>query len=261
MTHEDVEYDDSAITFLEALWGEGYLSPGGPEEVDRVVSGFDIAGKYGLDVGCGSGGITAHLVTRHKAAHVTGFDVELPVIEAARALVSRKGLGNHLEFVHGRPGPLPFAGASFDFVFSKDAMLHVPDKQSLFADLFRILKPGGFLAASDWLTSHDDEPSDLMKTYVASEGLSFHMHSPSWYETALATAGFINVRMVDRNAWYREEASRELERLEGPFGQELAARVGTDYVIKNIKTWQAMKLVLDSGEHRPNHLFAMKPLR
>lgn len=31
------EYDDTAIRFLEALWGEGYLSPGGPEEVDRVL--------------------------------------------------------------------------------------------------------------------------------------------------------------------------------------------------------------------------------
>lgn len=30
------EYDDTAIRFLEALWGEGYLSPGGPDEVDRV---------------------------------------------------------------------------------------------------------------------------------------------------------------------------------------------------------------------------------
>ncbi|MER9261589.1 hypothetical protein [Mesorhizobium sp. M0619] len=33
------EYDDAAIRFLEALWGEGYLSPGGPDEVDRVVEG------------------------------------------------------------------------------------------------------------------------------------------------------------------------------------------------------------------------------
>ena len=34
------EYDDTAIRFLEALWGEGYLSPGGPDEVDRVVAGL-----------------------------------------------------------------------------------------------------------------------------------------------------------------------------------------------------------------------------
>ena len=37
-----------------------------------------------LDVGCGSGGITLHLVDKHGASHATGFDVELPVIENAR---------------------------------------------------------------------------------------------------------------------------------------------------------------------------------
>lgn len=34
------EYDGAAIRFLEALWGDGYLSPGGPDEVDRVLEGF-----------------------------------------------------------------------------------------------------------------------------------------------------------------------------------------------------------------------------
>jgi len=38
----DVEYDDTAIRFLEALWGEGYLSPGGPDEVDDVPHPLDV---------------------------------------------------------------------------------------------------------------------------------------------------------------------------------------------------------------------------
>ncbi|TIO80200.1 MAG: SAM-dependent methyltransferase, partial [Mesorhizobium sp.] len=39
------EYDDAAIRFLEALWGDGYLSPGGPDEVDRVVEGLSLKVK------------------------------------------------------------------------------------------------------------------------------------------------------------------------------------------------------------------------
>ncbi|MER9004587.1 MULTISPECIES: class I SAM-dependent methyltransferase [unclassified Mesorhizobium] len=68
------EYDDAAIRFLEALWGEGYLSPGGPDEVDRVVEG--LSRKTILDIGCGSGGIALHLIERHGAAHATGFDID-----------------------------------------------------------------------------------------------------------------------------------------------------------------------------------------
>ncbi|CAH2400225.1 class I SAM-dependent methyltransferase [Mesorhizobium escarrei] len=254
------EYDDTAIRFLEALWGDGYLSPGGPDEVDRIVEGVALNGKSILDIGCGSGGITLHLLERHGAAHVTGFDVERPVIEAARQRAAARGLSDRANFVQTPPGPLPFTDASFDVVFSKDALLHVSDKDALFAEIFRILKPGGVFAASNWMISHDGEPSPDMKVYVAAEGLSFAMASPARYAAAMRRAGFADVTVQDRNPWYREVAREELSRLKGPLYPTVAAAVGAAYVDKNIRTWEAMQKVLDSGEHRPTHLRGRKPV-
>jgi SAM-dependent methyltransferase len=254
------EYDDAAIRFLEALWGEGYLSPGGPEEVDRVLEGLSLRGKSVLDIGCGSGGITLHLVEKH-GARATGFDVEEPVIEAARRRAEQRGLSERVRFVQAAPGPLPFAGESFDVVFSKDALLHVPDKDALFAEIFRVLKPGAVFAASDWLIGHDGEPSAQMKAYVEAEGLSFSMKSPARYRLAMERAGFVDIEVIDRNGWYREVARGELARLKGPLYHMVAAAVGALYVDKNIRTWEAMQKVLDSGEHRPTHLRAWKPAK
>lgn len=253
------EYDDAAIRFLAALWGEGYLSPGGPDEVDRIVEGLALEGKSLLDIGCGAGGITLHLLVRHGLAKVTGFDVELPVVEAARGRAKAAEIKGRAVFVQAPPGPLPFADASFDVVFSKDALLHVPDKEALFAEIFRVLKPGGVFAASDWLIGHDDEPSPAMKNYVAAEGLSFAMASPMRYAEAMREAGFVGVATRDRNPWYREVARAELERLKGPLYAVAARAVGVAYVDKNIRTWEAMQKVLDSGEHRPTHLRGWKP--
>lgn len=255
----EAEYDDVAIRFLEALWGEGYLSPGGPDEIDRIVSGLDLAGKAVLDIGCGAGGAALHLAGAHGAGRVTGFDVEAPVIAHARRRADAAGLADRLDFVAGVPGLLPFADAAFDAVFSKDALLHVADKEALFAEIFRVLKPGGVFAASNWMIGHDGEPSPDMKAYIAAEGLSFSMASPARYAGAMEKAGFAGVTVVDRNAWYREVARGELERLRGPLYRKAAAAVGAAYVDKNIATWTAMQKVLDSGEHRPTHLRGWKP--
>jgi hypothetical protein len=87
------------------------------------------------------------------------------------------------------------------------------------------------------------------------------MASPARYAEAMRRAGFRDVVTRDRNPWYREVAQRELEQLKGPLRDRIAALVGDAYVDKNIKTWEAMRVVLDSGEHRPTHLRGWKPMQ
>lgn len=253
------EYDEQAIAFLEEMWGDGFLSPGGPQEVERIVAGLDFTGRNVLDIGCGSGGITLFLARNYPLEHITGFDVEQPVIDAASARARQDGLCERVSFLRGDPGPLPFESGSFDIVFSKDALVHVADKEGVFAEVFRILRPGGRFAASDWMIGHDGEPSTEMNEYLAAEGLSFGMGSPARYRKAMAGAGFVDVRTVDRNPWYRERAREELARLREARNGSLAEKVGREYVDKNIRTWTAMLTVLDSGEHRPTHVFGSKP--
>lgn len=253
------EYDDAAIRFLAVLWGEGYLSPGGTEEVDRVIEGLDLGGKCVLDLGCGAGGATLHIAKTYGPAQVTGFDVELPVIERARVAAARSGLAN-VSFIQSAPGRLPFLDGSFDVVFSKDALVHVPDKAAIFREIFRVLAPGGVFAASDWLISHDGEPSADMKAYLAAEGLSFGMAPAATYVAAMTEAGFVDASSVSRNAWYRDVARIELSRLQGSLRADAVAAVGEAYVAKNIRTWTAMQKVLDSGEHCPTHLRGIKPM-
>ncbi|MGD9476257.1 methyltransferase domain-containing protein [Shinella sp. G-2] len=253
------EYDEAAIRFLAVLWGEGYLSPGGPAEVDRVLAGVPLAGRKVLDFGCGAGGITLHIAKTHGPAEVVGYDVERPVIARARASAMAAGLSSVARFVSSPPGRLPFEDGAFDVIFSKDAMIHVPDKEALFAELYRVLRPGGIFAASDWLIGHDGEPSADMKDYIAAEGLHFGMASSHRYLRAMAAAGFVDGTAESRNAWYRDVARGELERLKGPLRATAVAAVGEAYVEKNIRTWTAMQKVLDSGEHCPTHLRGSKP--
>ena len=120
MSSGDLLYDDATIDFLEALWGDGYLSPGGPEEVARILSGLDLGSRVVLDIGCGSGGITVSLVATMGLRKVVGIDVEAPVCAKAQVRAEAAGLDDRIEIRQVLPGPLPLPDGSFDFVFSKD---------------------------------------------------------------------------------------------------------------------------------------------
>ena len=250
-------YDKGHISFLEMLWGEGYLSPGGRDEVSRVLAGLDLRGARVLDIGCGSGAITLSLAQDHGAGHVTGIDVEEDVIAAARARIDAADATAQVTIQMVTPGPFPHEDGAFDVVFSKDSIIHIHDKEFLAREAFRVLAPGGWVAASDWLMA-GEAPSPQMATYLALEDLDFGIASPDRYSAALEAAGFTQITLTNRNAWYLGVARDELILLETR-RDALAEAHGAEFIDHSIRTWRAMVDVLETGEHCPHHIRAQKP--
>ena len=74
MEHEN-EYHDGMVRMLELIWGDGYMAPGGPGNVAKMLDGIDTAGKRILDIGSGSGGPALEMARTHGAS-VVGIDLE-----------------------------------------------------------------------------------------------------------------------------------------------------------------------------------------
>ena len=253
------EYDDDLVALLEALWGEGYMSPGGDAEVDRYLDGIELAGLHVLDIGCGLGGVDLHLVRSHNVARVTGIDIEDDLITRCDRLAQKHDITDRAEFLRVDPGPLPFAENVFDAITSKDSIIHIADKHALAADVFRILRPGGWFVASDWLSGYEDEPSPEMTAYLEAEGLDFGLATADTYRTALDAAGFVDIGIVDRNNWYREEVKRERDQLAGALFADLESQVGREFLEHEIDVWNKLIVAVDQGQLRPTHLRGRKP--
>ncbi len=251
---DEGEYGQKQIDFLELVWGEGFLSPGGSAEVDLVLEGLDLKGLHILDIGCGCGGAAFHLLRAHGAASVTGIDIEPLVITRASALAEKYQLTDQARFEVVTPGPLPFPDGQFDMVFSKDAFLHIPDKETLMQDVARVLKPDGMIAASDWMRLDDGPLSEQLRDYIAAEGLDMHMCSLQRYEKALASAGFGHIQLTDRNAWYLALAQNEHASMTtSPLRDQIVDCIGEEEADHTAAIWQKMIGVLKIGEHRPGH--------
>ena len=256
--HEEVEYTDSFVGALELVWGDGFLSPGGKEEIALFLEGLDISGKEVLDVGCGVGGCDVVLVRDYCAAHVHGIDVERPLLQRCVVRAEQEGLSERLSYEKVDPGPFPLSNESFDVVFSKDAMIHIEDKQSLFAEVFRVLRPGGLFVASDWMRRDEEPPGPEAQHWLDTVGLTFGMHSPPIYLDALEKAGFINCSTKDRNEFVIQALQADYALITGEGHEELIRRTGEE-AQHYINVWHAGMRAAEVGELRPGHIRAFKP--
>ncbi|MEF8833538.1 MAG: methyltransferase domain-containing protein, partial [Halofilum sp. (in: g-proteobacteria)] len=195
------EYSPEFLAMLQQTWGEGFLSPGGREEIAAIVRDLDLSGRSVLDIGSGLGGPAFTLVQDHDVGHVTGIDVESDLVETSRATRERLGLTDRIDFQCVEPGPLPFPDNHFDVVFSKDSVIHIPDKAAFYRDVHRVLKPGGRVAVSDWFCGTDPFTPE-MDAWLKATGLSFEFAPIGDFVAIVEDAGFADVETEDRNGWY-----------------------------------------------------------
>lgn len=255
-SHQD-EYHDSMVTLLELVWGEGFLAPGGAELVKQTVGDFDLRDKRVLDIGSGIGGGDI-VLARDLGAVVVGTDLEPPLVAKAKGYVAEAGLSDRVTFEIVEAGPLAFTDASFDAVYSSGAFTQIADKAGSFAEVRRVLKPGGVFMVYDWMRG--PEPySDDMRYWFKLEGLTYAMETLERHGELLAEAGFKDIELEDDGGWYRARCREELEQLKGPLKPRMLELIGQEQTDHFIENWRAMLVVLEKGELRPGRYRAVKP--
>jgi ubiquinone/menaquinone biosynthesis C-methylase UbiE len=102
-----------------------------------------------LDLGSGAG--TDSLIAVQmvgEQGHVMGIDMTPEMLAKARAAAAEMGAAN-VDFVESEAERLPFEDESFDVVISNGVIDLIPDKDAVFAELFRVLVPGGRIQIAD----------------------------------------------------------------------------------------------------------------
>jgi SAM-dependent methyltransferase len=151
-------------------------------------------GEVVLDLGAGAG-FDAFLAARQveSAGRVIGVDMTPAMLEKARHNAAKAGFEN-VEFRLGEIEHLPVADASVDVIISNCVINLSPDKPAVFAEAFRVLKPGGRLAISD-VVALKPLPDNLAKSVAAYTCCISGAPEIESLKAMLSSSGFSDIRI------------------------------------------------------------------
>jgi ubiquinone/menaquinone biosynthesis C-methylase UbiE len=179
---------------------EGYIADadlglgcGLPTEFAQIKEG-DVV----IDLGSGAGNdaFIARTITGEKGK-VIGIDFTEAMIERARTNAEKLGY-NNIEFRFGDIEKIPVTANAADVIVSNCVLNLVPNKPKVFAEIFRVLKPGGHFSISD-IVLHGEMPQrwkDVAELYAGCVSGAIQKHE---YLALIEAAGFKNLKLQKEN--------------------------------------------------------------
>ncbi|PWB73140.1 SAM-dependent methyltransferase [candidate division GN15 bacterium] len=158
-------------------------------------------GSRVLDVGCGIGGSSRFLATK-LGCNVTGIDLTHEFVATAIRLSELVGLDGSIKFQQASALELPFADNSFDVVWTQHVQMNIKDKQRFYAEMARVLVPGGHMVFHDIFQNEDHQPY-FPVPWAADPSISF-LTTP---EKARSIIESLGLRIVD----WEETTAKSLE--------------------------------------------------
>merc|ERR1712206_12453 len=161
------------------------------------------------------------------AKKVIGIDLQEKVIPLTNNKAKERGLSDKVEFIHVQSLRWPFPDNTFDVVFSKDALLHTPDKETLYAEIKRVLKPGGVVRYADWFTT-DLPPTPEMEKWLDENKLTMVLKSLGSTADIFVRLGFADIELEDLAEHFGTIFHEDMAKLDTQVGESMQQDFGKD---------------------------------
>jgi ubiquinone/menaquinone biosynthesis C-methylase UbiE len=258
MVSEHYNRADLAASILAALGASGKAMPSLALEDLAPVDQFHIGGKEStlrlahraglaagqavevqmLDIGGGLGG-PARLLARDLGCKAVVLDITEEYCRAGEMLTRHAGLGERVSFWHGDALDLPFAGESFDLVWTQHSSMNIGDKERLYAEIRRVLRPGGRLALHEVMAGPAIGSIHFPVPWARDPAIS-HLRRPADVRAILERLGFNALTWEDETAlaieWYQQRlaATQSGSSSPAPLGLHLLLGDDADEMFRNV---------------------------
>lgn len=250
------QYSENGVLRYERIFGRTFVSTGGRETTEKFLQGLNLqSGTYVLDVGCGIGG-SAFLMDLEHGCKVRGVDLSTNMIAIAKNRKEEVGSKNTDFFIEDIT-KAEYPESEFDLIYSRDAIMHLEEKEALYKKFLKWLKPGGRIFMSEYAHRHGNVTEEF-KQYVKTR--DYKLVSPQDYEALVTRAGFENVQVTDLKEYFIDILTREMKRTESIKDEYIKEFSQKDYD-DIVNGWAAKIVRVGEGSHRWISIAATKPTR
>lgn len=182
-----------------------------------------------LDIGSGLGGPARYLAATF-GCHVDGIDLTQSYVDAAKYLSELVGLSQRVSFQCANALALPYDDCSFDIVWTQHVAMNIQNKNQLYSEIFRVLKPGGQFAFYDVVAG----VGSVYFPVPWSDGpeTSFLL-TPDAMRSVLIERGFKVLSWIDRTdegvAWFSDFQKKQSQNVGATPKLGLSLVVGPDF--------------------------------
>lgn len=247
------------LNVAERVWGEGFLTPGGAEQVKKLLPLLEVDKKKSvLVLGPALGGVNETIVEM-TGAWITGLERDRELAELGHVSMQRANLKRQAPVRYADLEHLELKPKSFDYALSFEGTVNVADKKALFAAVADGLRVHGELMFSTIVLPDTTGPGPVAQAWIDSEPEAARPHPwPAQALAALLDSLNMEVRPIedisaDYRRWVMEGFMRFLSSLSKTELKDIAQEL-----MREVEYWTSRINALDAGEIKVVRLHAIK---
>jgi phosphoethanolamine N-methyltransferase len=248
------QYSLTGIYRYEWIFGPGFLGYGEPQVTREIIDKMNWSpGTRVLDVGSGLGG-PAFLMASEYKAKVSGVDLTQQIVDIASERQKEKNIGN-VSFYQGDIHQMNWGEGSFDVIWSRETLLHVPDKDALFQKFYHWLAPGGAVMITDY-ARRVGRGSEKFENYIQESG--YPLLELEKYADHIRQAGFEQVTIQDQTDYLISILQDQLYKLDSRKDEFISKFSKDDYEYLRSR-WQLKLDCCQDGDMKWGWFSAHRP--